>query len=721
MASLGVGMIVKNEAHNLPRLFESLKDVADEICITDTGSTDGTQEIVKKYGANLSHFDWCDDFAAARNFNLNLIKSDFYLWIDGDDILLNPERIKLFKNDVMNLADYWVAPYHYASDANGNPTCIFVRERIVRRSMGFKWQYFIHEGMPGLPGMRAQITHAVVVKHMRTEEDIKKDHSRNLNIFRKNELTSPLNARMRYYYGKELFEANQPKEAIQKFESAMVDPSLELHDRILCMQYACYAYIQTGMFQKAIEIGQQGTLLTPNRAEFHNIIGDAFLKLGKIGDAKPFFGAAKYCEIQPMHGVNAALFSHEASYNEYPSNQIARIYANSGRFEEAEKELEGTLIKRPNPESKAILDEIRRVKMLQGDTSMAEPCEDIVFTTMPVVAYEFDPGKMKERMMGGSETALIEMAQELHKASKRPVKVFSMRSKAETFDGVEYIPVQELAGYFARHKPHFHIAWRHATKLTDAPTFVWSHDLMTPGVEQINNYTKVLCLTPFHARYMSATQGVPMEKIYITRNGIKPSDFPPFTHEEKDPNQFVFSSSPDRGLDRAMLVLDRVREKHPDIRLSVFYGIEHLPKWGHQELHDKLKRMFAERPWVIYHGATKKEDLYNAFRKAAYCIQPSDFIETSKITAREMLYCGVYQITRKVGGLVDTMAEPEVQNLCTLVDSDCITPEQYQVYIDATLKAVDEKAYLRIKDLNPSDWSWESVAKSWLEELPKLG
>jgi hypothetical protein len=101
-------------------------------------------------------------------------------------------------------------------------------------------------------------------------------------------------------------------------------------------------------------------------------------------------------------------------------------------------------------------------------------------------------------------------------------------------------------------------------------------------------------------------------------------------------------------------------------------------------------------------------------------VQPSDFIETSKLTAREMLYCGVYQITRKVGGLVDTMAEAEAKNQCTLVESDCITPEQYQVYVDATLKAMDEKAYLRIVDADPNEWSWKQVAAEWLEQLPKL-
>lgn len=327
--------------------------------------------------------------------------------------------------------------------------------------------------------------------------------------------------------------------------------------------------------------------------------------------------------------------------------------------------------------------------------------------------------------MGGSETALIEMAGWIRKLRPQGrVIVFNMREKAETFDGVEYIPVSQAMEYLKQNKPAIHIAWRHNFKITDAPTFVWSHDLMTQGAENTANYVRALCLTGFHSRYLHGSQGVPMDKIHVTRNGIVPERFMgenAFKVEDKDPNMFVFSSSPDRGLDRAMLVLDKVREKHPEIKLHVHYGIEHLPKWGHQALHDKLKTMIDERKdWVIYHGATEQTALYANFRKAAYCVQPSDFIETSKISAREMLYCGVYQITRAIGGCVDTMREPAEAGMASLVYSECITPEEYQVYIDATLKAIDEKAYLRIKDVNPNEWSWQSVARQWVKDLPEL-
>ncbi|WP_206687834.1 hypothetical protein, partial [Streptococcus pseudopneumoniae] len=80
----------------------------------------------------------------------------------------------------------------------------------------------------------------------------------------------------------------------------------------------------------------------------------------------------------------------------------------------------------------------------------------------------------------------------LHKISGRTVKIFNVRDDALDFNGVEYRSTNQLNEYMSKNKPWLHIAWRHTIKITNAPTFCWSHDLSTPGVEAIDNYCKVL-------------------------------------------------------------------------------------------------------------------------------------------------------------------------------------------------------------------------------------
>lgn len=720
-------MIMKNEEENLPRLMKSVEGCFDAIHIVDTGSTDNSVEVAKNLGATLHHFTWINDFSAARNYSFSKATTDYVCWLDLDDILQNPEGFKKFRDDAMGLADYWIATYHYSSDPSGKAVCSFARERVFKVDRGFKWKYFVHEGvMPQTQygAIKMDFSPVWSVKHMRTDADLLKDRSRNLNIFqsRLNEMDS----RMKYYYGKELFEAQKPADSVHFFGEALKDEKLEMHDRLLAMQYLCYAYMQCNQFDKALEIATAGLIIAPNRAEYYTIIGDCFVKLGRLIDAIPSYSAAKSCQFQAgiQQGFAGAIFHNEDAYTAYPRNQLARIYANLGDFKKAEIESNESFSRFSNAESKGLLDEVKKMTVVSGGYKNAKPCDDIVITCPPQAPYLWDGEIAKTKSMGGSETACIEMAEWLHKLSGRAVKVFNVRETAKTYCGVEYIPCNQLNQYMFEHKPWLHISWRHNFKITDALTYLWCHDLKTQGAENTDHYEKILCLTPFHKRYAMATQGIPEDKIIVTRNGIKPDRFndrsttsnPYLTR--KNPNKIVFPSSPDRGLDRAMLVLDKVRETYPDLELHVFYGIEHLHKWGHAELQARLEVMIKERSWVKYHGATQQDVLMTHLKEAVIWLHPCDFIETSCITAMEMICAGVYPVTRRLGGLMDTLALPEKLGMATLLDSDCITESQYKLYIDATLEALNEKKWERV-GLDPNTLSWESVAREWLEILPK--
>ena len=77
--------IMKNEVANLPQWLKSVKCYADEIIVVDTGSTDGTCELAVAGGAKVYHFDWIDDFAAAKNFALEQATGDWIAFPDADE------------------------------------------------------------------------------------------------------------------------------------------------------------------------------------------------------------------------------------------------------------------------------------------------------------------------------------------------------------------------------------------------------------------------------------------------------------------------------------------------------------------------------------------------------------------------------------------------------------------------------------------------------------
>jgi glycosyltransferase involved in cell wall biosynthesis len=90
--TLSACMIVKNEEKLLEQCLDSIKDVVNEIIIVDTGSTDNTLEIAKRYTNRVYFHEWQNNFSEARNYSLQYATGDWILIIDADE--------KLEKDDV---------------------------------------------------------------------------------------------------------------------------------------------------------------------------------------------------------------------------------------------------------------------------------------------------------------------------------------------------------------------------------------------------------------------------------------------------------------------------------------------------------------------------------------------------------------------------------------------------------------------------------------------
>lgn len=87
MTTLSVVLIVKNEEKKLKRCLDSVRSVANEIVVVDTGSEDKTIDIAKHCGAKVFSYKWQNDFSKARNFALSKAAGDWILSLDADEYL----------------------------------------------------------------------------------------------------------------------------------------------------------------------------------------------------------------------------------------------------------------------------------------------------------------------------------------------------------------------------------------------------------------------------------------------------------------------------------------------------------------------------------------------------------------------------------------------------------------------------------------------------------
>ncbi len=82
---LAVALIVKNEAANLKACLETVKDFADEIIILDSGSTDGTEEVARRFTNKFYvNADW-PGFGPQRQLAQSYVTADYVLWLDADE------------------------------------------------------------------------------------------------------------------------------------------------------------------------------------------------------------------------------------------------------------------------------------------------------------------------------------------------------------------------------------------------------------------------------------------------------------------------------------------------------------------------------------------------------------------------------------------------------------------------------------------------------------
>lgn len=99
MSTVSAIIITLNEEKNIARCLDAITWI-DEIIVLDSGSTDNTVEIVRKYTDKVYHQDWLG-FGPQKNKALSYVTSDWVLWLDADEVV-TPELSKSIQSEIIN-------------------------------------------------------------------------------------------------------------------------------------------------------------------------------------------------------------------------------------------------------------------------------------------------------------------------------------------------------------------------------------------------------------------------------------------------------------------------------------------------------------------------------------------------------------------------------------------------------------------------------------------
>jgi len=333
--------------------------------------------------------------------------------------------------------------------------------------------------------------------------------------------------------------------------------------------------------------------------------------------------------------------------------------------------------------------------------------------------------------VGGSETWVIETARYISKLSDFEVVVFCNCEEDEIFEGVKYIQLSRYLETISE----IQIAHCMISRFSEyIPATIEGHvenihlilhDLQLSGnIIPINNKIKnIFCLTEWHKKHFLEAFPQFSQITHPLHYGI---DFTNFLNDdkyakyiEKKPYSFIYSSFPNRGLSIVLKMWPQIVSRYPEAILNIFTDVNN--KWANDFYPDELREIksilesYKELypTSVLNHGWVDKKTLADFWKKSEVWFYPCKFKETFCLTALEAALTKTLAITNGLAALEDTVGDRGIT-----IQGDATTDEWQQRAFDKICEVLDINQD-STKELIERNYQW-ALRHSWKDRANYL-
>jgi glycosyltransferase involved in cell wall biosynthesis len=653
------------------------------------------EDVARLFNAEISYFEWVDDFSKARNFNFSQVPKDYeyIMWADADDGFRGMEKLR----DIMKKypADVYSMFYSYAFDNYKNPIVVHQKTMIVKNDGCVEWVAPVHEDFKENRNTTRYLIKDIDRIHLTNDDRITDSRIRNLKIA-KNELEkTPNDPRTYWNLAKAYSSDSQWKNAIDAYNKFMSLSSSDSEKYIAKLSLSgCYYH--DGQMSRAMDEARYAIGLKPEYPDAYFYLARYYHQLRNLHESANYYLTG----LQKKPPYYEIVVYNPRDYDYVPMKELAVVYYEMARGDLALPLLEGCLkiypkdktlksivklMKKEAKKTELALENIVKLSQIKNDKKLKEELDNLpddikyhphilmlrnsrfikkessgkdIAIFCGYTAEEWTPETAKIKGIGGSEEAIIHLAERWANNGWN-VEVYNNCGHTEKrFGKVLYKPFQS---FNTRDKQDITILWRTpqlADKIENSgKIFIDLHDVIPSGEfteERLKHIDKIFVKSEFH---QSLFPNVPSEKFVILPNGI---DSKVFEQEViRDNKLLINTSSPDRSLSAVIELFGRIKKEVPDAKMKWAYGWgvfdsahssnENIMNWKSEQI-KKMQEYGIENLGRLSHS-----EVAQLYMQANVFLYPTEFAEIHCISAAKAQAGGAIPVTTDFSALNETV------------------------------------------------------------------